>query len=59
ANDKEPTWIAEAKSKPMLVGVGTAIRDALPENLDEIVKRVMGNSDKPADAPADGSGNDG
>lgn len=43
ANDNEPTWVAEAKSKPMLVAVGTNIRDALPENLEEVIKRFFEN----------------
>ncbi|MEM1038932.1 MAG: CvpA family protein [Pseudomonadota bacterium] len=45
ANEQEPTWVAEAKSKPMLVAVGTAIRDALPDNLDEVVQGVLGTKD--------------
>lgn len=42
ANEKEPTWIAEAKSKPVLVAIGTSIRDALPENLEDVIKRFFG-----------------
>ncbi|MEL6744523.1 MAG: CvpA family protein, partial [Pseudomonadota bacterium] len=45
ANEQEPTWVAEAKSKPMLVSVGTAIRDALPDNLDEVVQGVLGTKE--------------
>ena len=41
ANDQEPKWVAEAKSKPMLVAIGTNIRDALPENLEEVIKRFF------------------
>ncbi|MEP1205903.1 MAG: CvpA family protein [Rhizobiaceae bacterium] len=41
ANENEPTWIAEAKSKPALVAIGTNIRDALPENLEEVIKRFF------------------
>ena len=44
ANDNEPKWVAEAKSKPMLVAIGTNIRDALPENLEEVIKRFFENN---------------
>ena len=43
ANENEPAWVAEAKSKPVLVSIGTNIRDALPENLDEVIKRFFDN----------------
>lgn len=48
ANENEPKWIAEAKSKPMLVSIGTNIRDALPENLEDVIKRFFDkqNADK-------------
>jgi len=48
AGEHEPEWVAQAKSKPMLENVGTAIRDALPENLDEVLKGALG-SKKPGD----------
>ena len=44
SNDNEPKWVAEAKSKPMLVAIGTNIRDALPENLEEVIKRFFENN---------------
>ena len=44
ANDNEPDWVANAKSKPMLVAIGTNIRDALPENLEEGIKRFFENN---------------
>jgi len=49
AGEQEPEWVAQAKSKPMLEAVGTAIRDALPENLDEVLKDVL-----PTDPAGDG-----
>lgn len=51
ANDNEPKWIAEAKSKPALVAIGTNIQDALPENLEEVIKRFF---DNPADEKKEG-----
>jgi membrane protein required for colicin V production len=41
ADDQEPTWVAEAKSKPMLVNIGTSIQDALPDNLEDVIKRFF------------------
>ncbi len=41
ANENEPEWVAQAKSKPMLVSIGTNIQDALPENLEEMIKRFF------------------
>lgn len=41
ANEQEPDWVANAKSKPMLVSIGTEIRDALPENLDALLKDLL------------------
>lgn len=43
ANDNEPEWIAEAKSKPMLVSIGNNIVNALPENLEDTVKKFLDN----------------
>lgn len=51
ANDNEPEWIANAKSKPMLVAIGTEIREALPENLEEVIKRYF---DDGSAAPKEG-----
>lgn len=45
ANENEPEWVANAKSKPILVSIGTNIRDALPENLEEVIKRFFDNED--------------
>ena len=45
AQEQEPVWVAEAKSKPMLVAIGTNIRDALPENLEEVIKRFFDQTD--------------
>lgn len=50
ANDNEPEWVAQAKSRPMLVSIGTSIRDALPENLEDVVKRFFESEDAPTDA---------
>ena len=38
ANEQELDWVKNAKSKPMLVAIGTNIRDALPENLEGLIK---------------------
>ena len=34
AQDKQPGWVANAKSKPMLVTIGERIIEILPENLE-------------------------
>jgi len=41
ANENEPEWVANAKSKPMLLAVGTNIQNALPDNLEEVIKRFF------------------
>lgn len=41
ANEHEPEWVANAKSKPMMVSIGTSLRDALPENLEEMISRLL------------------
>ena len=41
ANEQEPKWVADAKSKPMLVAIGTNIQNALPDNLEEMIKRFF------------------
>ncbi|MEL6504322.1 MAG: CvpA family protein [Pseudomonadota bacterium] len=41
ANEQEPAWVKDAKSKPMLVSIGNGIRDALPDNLDKIIKGML------------------
>ncbi len=43
ANDNVPKWVEEAKSKPMLVSIGTGIVDALPENLLQSITNAIGN----------------
>lgn len=43
ANEQEPDWVKNAKSKPVLVAVGTNIRDALPENLEEVIRKFFDN----------------
>ncbi len=37
ANEQEPDWVANAKSKPMMVSIGTGLLNALPDNLEETV----------------------
>lgn len=51
ANEQEPEWVANAKSKPMIEAVGTGIRDALPENLDQLVREKLGQGE---DEPKEG-----
>ncbi len=46
ASDNEPHWVANAKSKPMLEAIGTNIRDALPENLEDVIKRFFNNGEE-------------
>ena len=41
ANNNEPGWIANAKSKPMMVAIGTSLRDALPEDLEAMVSGAL------------------
>lgn len=41
ANENEPDWVANAKSKPMLLAIGTNIQNALPENLEGLIKRYF------------------
>ena len=41
ANENEPDWVANAKSRAMLVSIGTSIRDALPSDLDQVVKGLF------------------
>lgn len=54
ANNQEPDWVANAKSKPMMEAVGTGIRDALPENLDQIVREKLGQEkDEPKEGEQD------
>ena len=45
ANEQEPDWIANAKSKPMMVSIGTSIRDALPENLEQVIGGFLKTED--------------
>lgn len=48
AGEQEPTWMAEAKSKPMMVSIGTSLRDALPENLESLISNAL-KGDKQAE----------
>jgi len=38
ANDNVPDWVANAKSKPMMENIGTGLRDALPENIEQSIR---------------------
>ena len=49
AGDQEPTWVAEAKSRPMLESIGTSLRDALPENLEDLISKALKGDEAPAD----------
>ncbi len=51
ANDNEPEWVANAKSRPMLESIGTGIRDALPENLEQVIQKFFG---KEGETPKEG-----
>lgn len=53
ANDNEPEWVADAKSKPMLVAIGNNIVDALPENFDDMIKRFLDREPAPAEGEQD------
>lgn len=46
AGDSEPTWVANAKSKEPMISMGEAIKDALPENLEGMVKNYFDKSDE-------------
>ena len=52
AGEREPDWVANAKSKPALVSIGTSIQDALPEGLDKTLKDIIS-------PPKDGDGEPG
>lgn len=57
APDRQPTWVAGAKSKPMLDGLGNRIVAALPEDLestilDRVKKKVLGNKEQAGGEPA-------
>ena len=41
AQDNQPDWVANAKSKPLMESIGTTIKDALPENLEGMIKRFF------------------
>ena len=45
ANEQEPEWVSNSKSKPILVSIGTGIMDALPDNLEDVVKRLFNQDD--------------
>ena len=45
ANDNVPPWVANAKSLPMMQSIGTSLRDALPENLEQEIRKRLGTDD--------------
>ena len=45
AGDKLPSWVENARSKQMMESVGTSIKDALPENMDSLIKKYFDNPD--------------
>ncbi len=48
--DKQPAWISDAKSKPMLESIGESIVQLLPDDPERsIIDRLEGNKDEPAD----------
>lgn len=50
-----PGWIAEAKSRPLLEGIGARIEAMLPEDTDNsIIKKILPGGDE---QPAEGQGN--
>ena len=38
ANENVPDWVANAKSKPMMENIGNGLHDALPENIEEVIR---------------------
>lgn len=53
AQDKQPDWIANAKSKPMLVGIGERIINVLPENLEgTFIERLKPGTKEESDEKA-------
>ena len=54
ADENEPDWVANAKSRPMLVSIGTNIRDSLPANLDQVVKNLFNTDEAAPEEPAPG-----
>ena len=56
--DKSPTWIAEAKSRPLLESIGTTLENMLPEDPEKsILKKLNPQSGEPGTAaqPTDGT----
>ncbi len=56
APDRQPNWIATAKSKPLVDSLGTRLIAALPEDLesqflDSLKKRVLGGGSAEAEQP--------
>ena len=44
--DKQPDWVAQAKSKPMLDSLGTSLVNALPKNADtSIIDSIRGKTE--------------
>ena len=56
AASNQPTWIAEAKSKPILDSLGAELLSYLPEDPDIIEKIKPSDDDEPADEQANGNG---
>ncbi|WP_319773614.1 CvpA family protein [Breoghania sp.] len=61
---KQPTWIINAKSKPLLNSIGAKIISALPEDpeseiINQFRNRSTGHDEEASPAPADGADNTG
>ena len=46
ANEQEPDWVANAKSKPMMVSIGTGLLEALPDNLESVISGFFKRDDE-------------
>ena len=56
--DKSPTWIADAKSRPLLESIGTKLENMLPEDPEKsILKKLNPQAGEPGSAaqPTDGT----
>ena len=56
AANNQPTWIAQAKSKPILDSLGAELLSYLPEDPDIIEKIKPSDDDEPADEQANNNG---
>lgn len=45
--DKQPTWVSNAQSLPILMEIGGRITAALPENLQETITEFFGSNGEP------------